>query len=77
MVRIDYDVHWRAYSDTQAVFLDNPRTTLPTPHIEQDLFLQVSVATYHPTWALQYQGVFNHSVKSRFMPTARMSSRHC
>ncbi|MBX3235342.1 MAG: tetratricopeptide repeat protein [Nitrospiraceae bacterium] len=62
MVRIDYDVHWRAYSDTQAVFLDNLGRLSQRHDIEQDLFLQVSKPLpYHLTWALQYQGVFNHS----------------
>ena len=62
MVRIDYDVHWRAYTDTQAVFPDNVGRLSQRHDIEQDLFFQVAKPLpYHLMWALQYQGVFNHS----------------
>lgn len=51
-----------AYTDAQAVFLDNAGRLSPRHDIEQNLFVQVAKPLpYHLTWAVQYQGVFNHS----------------
>ncbi|HET9962062.1 MAG TPA: tetratricopeptide repeat protein [Nitrospiraceae bacterium] len=61
-LRLDYEIHWRAYSNAQVFFADDAGNLTNRQDIEQDLFVQLAKPLpYRLTWAVQYQGVFNHS----------------
>ncbi len=61
-VRLDYEVHWRAYNYAQVIFLDDAGQLSPRRDTEQDIFIQVAKALpRNLTLALQYQGVLNSS----------------
>lgn len=61
-VRVDYEVHWRAYNHTQVIFLDEGGRLSPRRDTEQDIFIQLARPLFRSlTLALQYQGVLNHS----------------
>ncbi len=61
-LRLDYEVHWRAYNYTQVIFLDDASQFSPRRDTEQDVFFQIAKALPHNlTVALQYQGVLNNS----------------
>ena len=61
-LRLDYEVHWRAYNHTQVIFLDDAGQLSPRRDTEQDVFFQIAKPLPHNlTVALQYQGVLNSS----------------
>lgn len=61
-LRLDYEVHWRAYNHTQAIFFDDAGQLSPRRDTEQDIFFQIAKPLPHNlTVALQYQGVMNNS----------------
>ena len=61
-VRVDYEVHWRAYNHRQVIFLDEGGRLSPRRDTEQDIFIQLARPLFRSlTLALQYQGVLNHS----------------
>jgi len=61
-LRLDYEVHWRAYDHAQTLFADNAGNLSQRRDIEQDLFIQLSKPLpYRLNWAIQYQAVFNQS----------------
>lgn len=61
-VRLDYEVHWRAYQHAQVIFLDDAGQRSPRRDAEQDIFIQVAKALpRNLTLALQYQGILNSS----------------
>ncbi len=61
-LRLDYEVHWRAYQHAQVIFLDDAGQLSPRRDTEQDIFFQVAKSLPHNlTVALQYQGVLNSS----------------
>ncbi len=61
-LRLDYEVHWRAYNHAQVIFLDDAGQLSPRRDTEQDIFFQIAKPLPHNlTVALQYQGVLNSS----------------
>jgi hypothetical protein len=61
-LRVQYDIHWRAYSHPQVLFADEAGSLSQRYDIEQDIFVQLSKPLPHNlTAALQYQGIRNHS----------------
>ncbi len=61
-LRLDYEVHWRAYNHVQGIFLDNTGELSARRDIEQDIFCQIAKPLPHNlNLALQYQGVLNSS----------------
>ena len=61
-LRLDYEMHWRAYNYTQVIFLDDAGQLSPRRDTEQDIFFQIAKPLPHNmTVALQYQGVLNSS----------------
>jgi hypothetical protein len=61
-LRLDYEVHWRAYNYSQVLFLDDTGGLSARRDTEQDIFFQIAKPLPHNlTLALQYQGVFNSS----------------
>lgn len=61
-MRLDYEVHWRAYNNDQVIFTDDAGQLSPRRDTEQDIFLQVAKALpRNLTLALQYQAVLNSS----------------
>jgi tetratricopeptide (TPR) repeat protein len=61
-LRLDYEVHWRAYNHAQVIFLDDAGQLSQRRDTEQDIFLQIAKPLPHNlTVALQYQGVMNNS----------------
>ncbi|MGQ0812620.1 MAG: tetratricopeptide repeat protein [Nitrospiraceae bacterium] len=61
-VRLDYEVHWRAYRHPQVLFVNDAGALSQRYDIEQDIFLQFAKALSHNfTVALQYQSVRNSS----------------
>ena len=61
-LRLDYEVHWRAYNHAQVLFPDGTGQLSARRDTEQDIFIQVAKALPHNlTLALQYQGVLNSS----------------
>lgn len=61
-LRLDYEVHWRAYNHAQGIFLDNAGELSARRDIEQDIFCQIAKPLpRNLTLALQYQGVLNSS----------------
>ena len=61
-VRLDYEIHWRAYNHVQVIFLDDAGQFSPRRDTEQDIFIQVAKALPHNLpLTLQYQSVLNSS----------------
>jgi tetratricopeptide (TPR) repeat protein len=61
-LRLDYEVHWRAYNHTQVIFSDNAGQLSPRRDTEQDIFFQIAKSLPNNfALALQYQGVLNSS----------------
>jgi tetratricopeptide (TPR) repeat protein len=61
-LRLDYEVHWRAYNYAQIIFLDDAGQLSPRRDTEQDIFFQIAKPLpRNLTVALQYQGVLNSS----------------
>lgn len=61
-LRLDYEVHWRAYNHVQGIFLDDTGELSARRDIEQDIFCQIAKPLPHNlNLALQYQGVLNSS----------------
>jgi tetratricopeptide (TPR) repeat protein len=61
-LRLQYDVHWRAYLYPQVLFLNDDGILSQRYDVEQDIFVQLSRPLPHGlTAALQYQGIRNSS----------------
>ncbi len=61
-LRLDYEVHWRAYNHAQVIFLDDAGQLSQRRDTEQDIFFQIAKPLpRNLTVALQYQGVMNNS----------------
>ena len=61
-LRVDYEVHWRAYNHAQVIFLDDAGQLSRRRDTEQDIFVQITRPLFrNVTVALQYQGVLNGS----------------
>lgn len=61
-LRLDYEVHWRAYNHAQVIFLDDAGRLSPRRDTEQDIFFQITKPLPNNlALALQYQGVLNSS----------------
>ena len=61
-LRLQYDVHWRAYSHPQVLFFNDAGILSQRYDIEHDIFLQLSRPLPQGlTAALQYQGIRNAS----------------
>jgi hypothetical protein len=61
-LRLDYEVHWRAYNHAQVIFLDDAGRLSPRRDTEQDIFVQVAKPLpRNLSLALQYQAVLNSS----------------
>ena len=61
-LRLDYEVHWRAYNHAQVIFLDDAGRLSPRRDTEQDIFFQIAKPLPNNlALALQYQGVLNSS----------------
>jgi tetratricopeptide (TPR) repeat protein len=61
-LRMQYDIHWRAYSHPQVLFANDAGVLSQRYDTEQDIFIQLSKPLPHNlTAALQYQGIRNMS----------------
>lgn len=61
-LRVQYDVHWRAYLYPQVLFFNADGILSQRYDVEQDIFVQLSKPLPHSlTAALQYQGIRNSS----------------
>lgn len=61
-LRVDYEVHWRAYNHAQVIFLDDTGELSRRRDTEQDIFVQIArPLSRNVAVALQYQGVLNGS----------------
>lgn len=61
-LRMQYDIHWRAYAYPQVLFRDDAGNLSQRYDIEQDIFVQLSrPLPRNLTAALQYQGIRNNS----------------
>ena len=61
-LRVQYDIHWRAYSHPQVLFLNEAGVLSQRYDIEHDIFAQLSKPLpRNLAAALQYQGIRNHS----------------
>jgi tetratricopeptide (TPR) repeat protein len=61
-LRMQYDIHWRAYDHPQTLFRDDAGNFSQRYDIEHDIFVQLSrPLPRNLTAALQYQGIRNNS----------------